>query len=70
MRPHPPPSLPLEGGGVENFTLHLIPLMSRLFGVARSVKAVTIEASIDFEYFAILVTLPDNWQSLLQVTGT
>jgi len=47
-----------------------IPLMSRLFGVARSVKAVTIEASIDFEYFAILVTLPDNWQSLLQVTGT
>jgi len=41
-----------------------------LFGVARSVKAGTIGASIDFEHFAILVTLPNNWQSLLQVTGT
>ena len=57
-------------GGISHCFLVPALAVGWLFGVARSGKAVTIEASIDLEYFTILVTLPDNWQSLLQVTAT
>lgn len=62
--------LHLRAFAVDVLLANAIFLVARLSRAVCSVKAVTIEASIEFEYFAILVTLPDTWQNLLQMSAT